>query len=482
MPHELAGKPAPPSFLIDVDRLIEAYYSRRPDLADPEQLVSFGTSGHRGSSLSGAFNEAHILAITQALCDYRRAQGIDGPLVLGKDTHALSVPAEATALEVLAANGVTTLIQRGDGFTPTPAVSRAILTHNRGRATGLADGVVVTPSHNPPADGGFKYNPPNGGPADTSVTGWIQDRANTLLRAGNTDVKRIPHAQALRASTTRREDFVGPYVEALSGALDLSVIRSAGVRCARGSAGRGGARLLPGHRRAVFAGPHHHQPRRRSAVRLHDPGPRRQDPHGLLEPLRHGEAGRAADHYRVAFGNDADADRHGIVRPIRGSDEPQPLSGGGDPLSLLHRPEWPAGAAVGKTLVSSAIIDRVARAARPHAGRGAGGLQVVRDGPAHGALGFGGEESAGASFLQRDGTVWTTDKDGILLALLAAEITARTGKDPGEHYRRSSPLTASRIYTRVDEPATPQEKLRLKQLAPSDVKAAASLESRFLRG
>jgi phosphoglucomutase len=467
MPHDLAGKPAPPSVLVDVDQLIGRYYTA-PDPSDPEQLVSFGTSGHRGSSLNGSFNEAHIVAISQAICEYRKKEGITGPLLMGKDSHALSTPAERTALSVLVANGVETVIQRGNGYTPTPGISRAILAFNRGRKDGLADGIVVTPSHNPPQDGGFKYNPPNGGPADTAVTGWIQDRANALLRAGNPGVRRISDGEALGAA--RHEDFVTGYVEDLTQVLDIDAIRSARVKCAVDPLG--GASLAYWQAIAARFGLDLTvvnptiDPRFAFMTLDHD-GKIRMDcssPYAMAKLVALREA------YQVAFGNDADADRHGVVVPSVGLLNPNHYLAAAIRYLFTHRPSWPAGAAVGKTLVSSALIDRVARALGRPLKEVPVGFKWFVDGLLDGSLGFGGEESAGASFLRRDGTVWTTDKDGILLGLLAAEMTATTGKDPGEHYREIVAEHGAPVYARIDQPATTAEKARLKKLSPSDVK------------
>jgi phosphoglucomutase len=469
MPHELAGKPAPASLLIDVERLIQAYFQRAPDPTDPEQRVSFGTSGHRGSSLRGSFNEAHILAMTQALVDYRAREGIDGPLFMGKDTHALSTPAEVTALEVLAANGVTTFVQSGGGVTPTPSISHAILTHNRGRDDHRADGIVVTPSHNPPEDGGFKYNPPHGGPADTAATAWIQDRANTLLRAGNQHVRRIPHDRALAAPTTVEQDLVGPYVDDLVSALDLPAIRAAGVRCAADPLGGAGLpyyqAIAERYRLDLTITNQTVDPRFAFMTLDHD-GKIRMDcssPHAMANLVQ------LRSQYQVAFGNDADADRHGIVVPSVGLLNPNHYLAVAIRYLFGHRPEWPTTTAVGKTLVSSALIDRVAAALGRKLVEVPVGFKWFVPGLGDGSLGFGGEESAGASFLRRDGTVWTTDKDGILLALLSAEITAVTGKDPGEHYRDIVATSGEPLYARIDEPATPAEKTRLSALSPADV-------------
>jgi phosphoglucomutase len=469
MPHPLAGKPAPASILVDVDRLISSYYLP-PDPSHPEQLVSFGTSGHRGSSLTGSFNEAHILAITQAICEYRLKEGISGPLLLGKDTHGLSTPAERTALGVLAANGVDTIIQRGGGYTPTPAISRAILSHNRGRTSGLADGIVVTPSHNPPEDGGFKYNPPSGGPADADITGWIQERANALLRAGNREVRRVAEGQALGAATTHHEDFIAGYVEDLPNVIDVEAIRDARVHCAVDPLG--GAGLPYWHAIASRFGLDITvvnpaiDPRFAFMTVDHD-GKIRTDcssPYCMVRLVE------LRSQYQVAFGNDADADRHGIVVPSMGLLNPNHYLAVAIRYLFGSRPDWPATAAVGKTLVSSALIDRVAAALGRTLREVPVGFKWFVSGLLDGSIGFGGEESAGASFLRRDGTVWTTDKDGILLALLAAEITARTGKDPGEHAREIFAAHGEPFYTRVDEPASPKDKARLAKLSPSDVR------------
>jgi phosphoglucomutase len=468
----LAGKPAPKALLIDPARLEREFYARRPDPANPLELVSFGTSGHRGSPLKGSFNEAHILAITQAICEYRSGQGITGPLYMGRDTHAVSGPAQRAALEVLAANGVETVIQPKDGVTPTPAVSRAILAYNRGRKERLADGIVVTPSHNPPEDGGFKYNPPNGGPADSDVTGWIQNRANALLREGNASVRRITGEAALHASTTHAEDFIAPYVDDLANVIDMEAIR--GARLAVGVDPLGGAAV------------HYWEPIN-SRYGLHldivnptvDPtfafmtvdhdGKIRMDcssPYAMAGLLQ------LKDRYRVAFANDTDADRHGIVTPSAGLLNPNHYLAVAIRYLLTHRPGWNAAAAVGKTLVSSGLIDRVvARLARPLREVPVG-FKWLAPGLLEGSLCFGGEESAGASFLRRDGSVWTTDKDGLIMGLLAAEITARTSKDPGEHYRELTAELGTPWYTRIDAPATADEKARIASLSPESVRAA----------
>ena len=469
--HPLAGKPAPANLLIDVARLERDYHERRPNLDDPAQLVSFGTSGHRGTPLDGTFTEAHILAITQAICEYRRDKGIDGPLFMGKDTHAVSGPAQRTALEVLAANGVETFIQKDDGFTPTPVISHAILTYNRNRKEHLADGIVITPSHNPPEDGGFKYNPPNGGPADTDITNGVQDRANALLRAGNRDVKRLPYESALKASTTHADDFVLPYVKDLANVIDMEAIRAAGLKL--GVDPLGGASV------------HYWQPiketyglnltlvnpvvdPRFAFMTVDHDGKIRMD---CSSPYAMAKLVGLKDHYRVAFGNDPDADRHGIVTPSAGLMNPNHFLAVAIRYLLTHRPHWPQNAAVGKTLVSSSMIDRVVADLGRKLSEVPVGFKWFADGLYTGSYCFGGEESAGASFLRRDGSVWTTDKDGPIMDLLAAEITARTGKDPGEHYQELIRKFGSPCYTRIDAPATPEQKAVLKKLSPEMVTA-----------
>ncbi|HET9108124.1 MAG TPA: phosphoglucomutase (alpha-D-glucose-1,6-bisphosphate-dependent) [Steroidobacteraceae bacterium] len=468
----LAGKPAPQALLIDPARLESEFYGRSPDVADAAQLVSFGTSGHRGSPLRGSFNEAHIHAITQAICDYRAGQGITGPLYMGRDTHAVSGPAQRAALEVLAANGIETVIQPGDGVTPTPAISRAILVHNRGRKERLADGVVVTPSHNPPEDGGFKYNPPNGGPADTDVTGWIQKRANGLLREGLSGIRRMPIEAALRAATTHERDFIAPYVEDLASVLDMEAIR--GARLAIGVDPLGGAAV------------HYWEPiNRKYGLDLDIVNPRIDPTFAFMTVDHDGKirmdcsspyamAGllRLKDRYRVAFANDTDADRHGIVTPSAGLLNPNHYLAVAIRYLLTHRPDWSPDAAVGKTLVSSALIDRVVKQLRRPLREVPVGFKWFASGLLDGSICFGGEESAGASFLRRDGTVWTTDKDGLIMGLLAAEITAVTGKDPGEHYRELTAQLGTPWYTRIDAPATAQEKARIAILTPQSIRAA----------
>ncbi|MER5837024.1 phosphoglucomutase (alpha-D-glucose-1,6-bisphosphate-dependent) [Streptomyces sp. NPDC002130] len=471
MQHERAGSPAGPEDLVDVARLVTAYYARRPDLDDPGQRVTFGTSGHRGSSLANAFNDDHIAATSQAICEYRAGQGIDGPLFLGADTHALSEPARVTALEVFAANEVTVLIDDADGYTPTPAVSHAILTHNRGRTTGLADGVVVTPSHNPPADGGFKYNPPSGGPAASDATSWIQDRANEIIRSGLKDVRRVPYARALAAPTTGRYDFLGTYVADLPGVLDLDAIRTAGVRI--GADPLGGAsvaywgRIAEQHGLDLTVVNPHTDPTWRFMTLDWD-GKIRMD---CSSPYAMASLIEQRDRFRISTGNDADADRHGIVTPDAGLMNPNHYLAVAISYLYAHRDRWPATTGIGKTLVSSAMIDRVAADLGRELVEVPVGFKWFVDGLAGGTIGFGGEESAGASFLRRDGSVWTTDKDGILLALLAAEITAVTGKTPSEHYAALTARFGEPAYARIDAPATREEKALLAKLSPAQVTA-----------
>ncbi|MGA6988306.1 MAG: phosphoglucomutase (alpha-D-glucose-1,6-bisphosphate-dependent) [Terriglobales bacterium] len=471
----LAGKPAPKELLVDVARLVKEYYERRPDLDDPNQLVSFGTSGHRGSPLRGTFNEAHILAITQAICEYRHGQGIDGPLYMGKDTHAVSEPAQRTALEVLAANNVETIIQQDDGITPTPVISRAILVYNRGRKQKdhLADGIVITPSHNPPEDGGFKYNPPNGGPADTDVTGWVQNRANELLRVGSAGVKLIPFDKAIRSAATHQEDFILPYVRDLKNVVDMDAIRGAHLKL--GVDPQGGASL------------HYWEPINSiygldivvtnpiidptfSFMTVDHDGKIRMD---CSSPYAMARLVGLKDQYQVAFGNDTDADRHGIVTPVAGLMNPNHYLAVAIRYLLTHRPQWRQTVAVGKTVVSSSMIDRVVKKLGRKLSEVPVGFKWFVPGLVDGSYCFGGEESAGASFLRLDGTVWTTDKDGPIMDLLAAEITARTGKDPGEHYRELTSEFGIPYYTRIDAPATPEQKAKLEKLTPDAVKESA---------
>jgi phosphoglucomutase len=465
----LAGRPAPPEMLVDLARLERDYYERTPDVGDANQLVAFGTSGHRGSSLRGSFTEAHILAITQAIGDYRRSHGIDGPLYMGKDTHALSGPAQRTALEVLAANDVEVVIQRDDGVTPTPVISRAILVYNRGRAAHLADGIVVTPSHNPPEDGGFKYNPPSGGPADTDVTKWVQDRANELLRRGNTGVKRVSYAAAIKASSTHEEDFVLPYVQDLRNVVDMDAVRGAvltlGVDPLGGSAAPYWAPINAVYGLDIAVVNPGMDPRFGFMTLDYD-GQIRMD---CSSPYAMARLVGLKDQYRVAFANDPDADRHGIVTAA-GLMNPNHYLAVAIQYLLANRSRWPATAAVGKTLVSSSMIDRVVEKRGRRLYEVPVGFKWFVPGLLDGSLCFGGEESAGASFLRQDGTAWTTDKDGLIMALLAAEITARTGKDPGEHYRALTAELGTPHYTRIDAPATPEQKARLGKLTPEAVR------------
>ena len=470
--HKLAGKPAPAELLIDVSQLERDYYSKQPDLANPNQLVSFGTSGHRGTPFNGTFTEAHILAITQAICEYRKANGISGPLFIGKDSHAASAPAQRTALEVLAANGVETFIQRDDSFTPTPSISHAILTYNRGRTNGLADGVVITPSHNPPSDGGFKYNPPNGGPADTDITGWVQNRANEILRGGNREVKRLAYESALKAGNTHLHDFVTPYVATLGEVIDMDAIKAAGVRI--GIDPLGGAALpywQPVKERYgldITVVNTKVDPRFGFMTVDHD-GKIRMD---CSSPYAMASLVGLKDKFNVAFGNDPDADRHGIVTPSAGLLNPNHYLAVAINYLLTHRPQWNKNSAVGKTLVSSSIIDRVVGALGRKLMEVPVGFKWFAPGLADGSVCFGGEESAGASFLRRDGSVWSTDKDGLILGLLAAEICATTGKDPGQHYAELTAKFGAPSYKRIDAAATPEQKQAFKKLTPAAVTAS----------
>jgi phosphoglucomutase len=466
----LAGKPAPKELLVDLSRLEGDYYEISPNLDDPNQLVTFGTSGHRGSSLRGTFTEAHILAITQAICEYRRHQGIDGPLFMGKDTHALSGPAQRTALEVLAANEVETLIQRDDGYTPTPAVSHAILTYNRGRSEHFADGIVITPSHNPPEDGGFKYNPPNGGPADTDITKWIENRANELLRKSNEGVQRMLLAAALNAATTREHDFVMPYVNDLRNVVDMDAIRSAGLKLAIDPLG-GASQPYWAPINEVYgldiAIVNNAIDPTFSFMTLDHDGKIRMD---CSSPYAMASLVKLKDRYQVAFGNDTDSDRHGIVTPSAGLMNPNHYLAVAIQYLLTHRAGWSDDAVVGKTLVSSNMIDRVVNKLGRKLSEVPVGFKWFAPGLFDGTCCFGGEESAGASFLRRDGTVWTTDKDGIIMDLLAAEITATTGKDPGVHFQALTEEFGMPYYTRIDAPATPEQKAKLGKLSPESVK------------
>ena len=469
--HPLAGKPAPPSVLVDLARLERAYFEGRADPSDRKQRVAFGTSGHRGSSLDGTFTESHILAITQAICDYRRAQRVDGPLLMGRDTHALSTLAERTALEVLAANGVETHVQRDDGVTPTPAISRAILVWNRGRRAGLADGIVVTPSHNPPEDGGFKYNPPHGGPAESAVTRWIEERANALLGAQSGEVKRIAFAAALRAETTRRVDFMLPYVEDLPNVVDLESIRAAGLRLGvdpLGGASVGYWEPIQTRYGLDLTVVNPEIDPTFSFMTLDYDGRIRMDP---SSPYAAAGLVRLRDRFQLAFGNDPDADRHGIVTPDAGLLNPNHYLAVAIDYLLGARPRWPASATAGKTVVTSSLLDRVVARAGRRLQEVPVGFKWFARGLLDGSLCFGGEESAGASFLCFDGSAWTTDKDGLIANLLAAEILARTGNDPGQRYRELASELGEPHYVRIDRPATPEQKQRLAQLSPEAVRA-----------
>jgi phosphoglucomutase len=466
--HELAGKPAPPEILVNVPRLVSAYYTERPDVSVAEQRVAFGTSGHRGSAFRNSFNDGHVAAITQAVCEYRKAQGIDGPLFLGMDTHALSEPAHATALEVLAGNEVQVLVHAGLGYTPTPVISHAILAWNLQGAGGRADGIVITPSHNPPADGGIKYNPPHGGPAAGSATGWIEQRANALLEEGNRGVRRVPLARARAAASVHEHDFITPYVDDLENAVDLTVVRDAGLRL--GVAPLGGAAVKYWD---VIA------ERYRLDLEVVDAtvdpafGFMTLDRDGVIRmdcssPYAMATLIGMKDRYDVAFGNDPDVDRHGIVTAAGLMNPNHYLAVAVDYL-FRHREDWPAAAAVGKTLVSSAMIDRVAGALPRRVTEMPVGFKWFVEVLLDAECAFAGEESAGASFLRRNGTVWTTDKDGILLNLLAAEITARTGANPAEHYRRLAGQFGDPVYERLDAPASPQQKKALEALSAESV-------------
>lgn len=470
--HELAGKPAPASILANIPRLVSAYFQRRPNPDIKEQQVSFGTSGHRGSSMTHSFNQDHILATTQAICDFRRNNRIEGPLFLGKDTHALSEPSFATALEVLAANGIETRVQKGFGFTPTPVISHAILSWNRKKTGALADGVVITPSHNPPEDGGIKYNPPQGGPADTAVTVWIQDRANTLLAQGNKSVKRMTFEKAVKAETTLLHDYITHYVSDLDQIIDMGAIRSAGLRI--GVDPLGGAAVeywepiaeryqLDLEMINPVVDPSF------AFMTLDRDGKIRMDcssPHAMAGLIG------LKDSYDIAFGNDPDVDRHGIVTPGAGLMNPNHYLAVAVWYLFRHRPLWPADAAIGKTLVSSSMIDRVAGHLGKRLAEVPVGFKWFVDGLNSGEYAFGGEESAGAVFLRKDGRVWTTDKDGIVMSLLAAEISARTGRDPGAHYQDLTEMFGKPVYERLDAPAGPREKAVLARLSPDRITAS----------
>ncbi len=467
--HPLAGKQAPESLLVNVPRLVTAYYAVHPDVTDGSQRVSFGTSGHRGSSLKGSFNEDHILAVTQAICDYRKRKGINGPLYLGVDTHALSEPSKVSALEVLAANGAEVMIQKGHGYTPTPVISHAILVYNKGRKSGLADGIVITPSHNPPDDGGFKYNPPHGGPADLDVTTWVQDRANEIMKGAGRKVRRMPYAKALAAGTVHEHDYVASYVDDLRNIVDIEAIRSSGIKI--------GVDPLGGAAGAFWeAAAERHGLKIETVNTMIDPtfrfmtvdgdGKIRMD---CSSPYAMARLIELKDRYDVAVGNDPDADRHGIVTPGAGLMNPNHYLAVSVWYLFGNRPRWKAGAVVGKTLVSSGMIDRVARRAGRSVWETPVGFKWFVERLLDGSCGFAGEESAGAAFLRLDGNVWTTDKDGIIMGLLAAEITARTGRDPGAHYRALAEELGNPFYERIDVPATPEQQHALKNLSPADV-------------
>ncbi|MDR6518199.1 phosphoglucomutase [Variovorax paradoxus] len=470
--NPLAGKPAPIELLVDVPRLVSAYYTGRPDPAVPAQRVAFGTSGHRGSSFDDAFNEWHVLAISQAICDYRRQKGIDGPLFLGIDTHALSTPAFGSAVEVLAANGVELMISKDDEYTPTPAVSHAILVYNRGRTTGLADGIVITSSHNPPESGGFKYNPPNGGPAGTDITSAVEAAANKMLANGLEGVKRMPLAQALRASTTHRHDYLNTYVEDLAQVLDMDAIRDVNIDLGVDPLGGAGVRYWP-------AIAERYKLKRLNVLsREVDPtfrfmsldwdGRIRMDPsspdamHKLIE---------LKDRFGIAFACDTDHDRHGVVAGSTGLMQPNSYLAVMIDYLYTHRPNWPAQAAIGKTVVSSQMIDRVASRLGRRLHEVPVGFKWFVDGLVDASLAFGGEESAGATFLRKDGSVWTTDKDGMAPALLSAEIAARTGRDPGERYAELTQALGRPVSNRVDAPATVEQKKRLSSLSPQQIRS-----------
>jgi phosphoglucomutase len=466
----LAGKPAEPDILINIPRLVTAYYTEHPDPSVPAHRVAFGTSGHRGSSLDNAFNEDHILAISQAICLYRQQQGINGPLFLGIDTHALSEPAFASALEVLAANGVTVMVDEKRGYTPTPVISHAILTYNRGRKTGLADGIVITPSHNPPRFGGFKYNPPEGGPAETDVTRWIEQKANDFLANGLKGVVRIPFARAQQADTTRKYQYLESYVDDLPSVVDLEVIQGSTIRL--GADPLGGASLayydaIAERHRLNLEVVNHTVDFTFGFMTVDWDGQIRMDP---SSPYAMARLIGLKDRFDVAFASDTDADRHGIVSHSQGLLPPNHYLAVAIHYLYTHRPKWSATVGIGKTLVSSSMIDRVAASINRRLVEVPVGFKWFVEGLIDGSIGFGGEESAGATFLRRDGTVWTTDKDGLVPNLLAAEITARTGKDPGEYYLDLTRNFGTAYYTRIDAPATPEQKARLGKLSPEAVK------------
>lgn len=465
-----AGKPAQENMLVDVAKLITAYYSDEPDLSVPEQRVAFGTSGHRGSSLKRAFNEVHILAVTQAICEYRKENGINGPLYLGIDTHALSEPAQVSALEVLAANEVNVMIDSRGGYTPTPAVSLAILTYNKGRKSGFADGIVITPSHNPPQDGGFKYNPPNAGPADTNITAWVEQRANKIIENGLRDVKRVSYEKALSANTTHKFDFLQLYVEQLKHVVDIDLIRTSDIHIGADPLGGAGVAYWP-------AIAEHYKLKNLEVLRTRVDhqfsfmcvdwdGKIRMDcssPYAMAGLVAH------KDRFAVACANDTDHDRHGIVTPTAGLMNPNHYLSVAIDYLYQNRSGWNPQAAIGKTVVSSSMIDRVAKRLGRKLIEVPVGFKWFVDGLLDGSVGFGGEESAGASFLRTDGSVWTTDKDGIILCLLAAEITARTGKNPSQHYENLTGEFGAPVYERIDAPANSEQKAKLKKLSPDQI-------------
>lgn len=469
--HQLAGKLAPHEMLVNVPRLVSAYYTNQPDPGQPAHRVAFGTSGHRGSSLTHNFNEAHILAISQAICEYRKMQGYSGPLYMGMDTHALSEPAMYTALEVFAANAVEVVIQQGLGYTPTPVISLAILTYNRGRSSGLADGVVITPSHNPPEDGGFKYNPPSAGPADTVTTRWIQDRANQIMANGMKEVHRIPVEKALKAATTHHVDYVMPYVEGLRYVVQMDKIAAAGLKIGVDPMGGSGvaywAPIAEMYRLQVEVVNPRVDPTFAFMTLDHD-GKIRMD---CSSPYAMASLVDLKDHFDIAFGNDTDYDRHGIVTRSVGLMNPNHYLATAIWYLFQHRPGWGRAVAIGKTLVSSSMIDRVAASLDRRLCEVPVGFKWFVDGLLDGSFGFGGEESAGASFLRHDGRVWTTDKDGFIMDLLAAEILAVTGRDPGEHYQELEERFGKAWYARKDAPVTPAGKAVLGNLSPEQVEA-----------
>jgi phosphoglucomutase len=469
--HELAGKPPPRSLLVNIPRLVSAYYTHKPDISDPSQRVGFGTSGHRGSPLNNSFNEDHILAISQAICEYRQAKNITGPLFMGKDTHGLSEPALASGLEVFAAAGITVMIQEGFGYTPTPVISHAILTHNRGKKQGLADGVVITPSHNPPQDGGFKYNPPSGGPADTETTRVIENRANEILGSGLTDVKRMPYEMALRADTTHNYDYLTPYVEDLKNIIDMDVIANGGVKIGvdplGGSAVDFWDPIAEKYGLSIEVVNREVDPTF-SFMTVDKDGKIRMD---CSSPYAMANLIKLKDDFDIAFGNDPDCDRHGIVTGSGGLMNPNHYLSVAVWYLFQSRTDWKGEAAVGKTLVSSSMIDRVSAHLNRRLSEVPVGFKWFVDGLIDGSYGFGGEESAGASFLRRNGEVWTTDKDGIIMDLLACEITAKSGRDPAELYQELEEKFGSPIYERIDAPATMEQKTALKGLSAEMVTA-----------